>query len=120
MCIRDSRKILQSLLGESTMTQELALRLGSIARFGLDPNYYNSLLQQVAAVSPAQVRALLAKELDPSNEVIVLMGDRTSVTKGFSEAGVKDVKLVEPEYKYCLLYTSDAADERSSVDLGGR
>src|SRR5678809_398474 len=22
--------------------------------------------------------------------------------------------------KYCLLYTSDAADERSSVDLGGR
>ena len=23
-------------------------------------------------------------------------------------------------YRYCLLYTSDAADERSSVDLGGR
>ena len=23
-------------------------------------------------------------------------------------------------YKVCLLYTSDAADERSSVDLGGR
>ena len=23
-------------------------------------------------------------------------------------------------YKFCLLYTSDAADERSSVDLGGR
>src|SRR5678815_329890 len=25
-----------------------------------------------------------------------------------------------PEYFTCLLYTSDAADERSSVDLGGR
>ena len=24
------------------------------------------------------------------------------------------------QYGYCLLYTSDAADERSSVDLGGR
>ena len=23
-------------------------------------------------------------------------------------------------YAFCLLYTSDAADERSSVDLGGR
>ncbi len=23
-------------------------------------------------------------------------------------------------YRICLLYTSDAADERSSVDLGGR
>ena len=26
----------------------------------------------------------------------------------------------EREIKVCLLYTSDAADERSSVDLGGR
>src|SRR5678816_4944852 len=25
-----------------------------------------------------------------------------------------------PPYNFCLLYTSDAADERSSVDLGGR
>src|SRR5678815_3333995 len=28
--------------------------------------------------------------------------------------------LVPVETDYCLLYTSDAADERSSVDLGGR
>src|SRR5678815_6171470 len=27
---------------------------------------------------------------------------------------------VVKDYKACLLYTSDAADERSSVDLGGR
>ena len=26
----------------------------------------------------------------------------------------------EPPHLPCLLYTSDAADERSSVDLGGR
>ena len=24
------------------------------------------------------------------------------------------------QFMFCLLYTSDAADERSSVDLGGR
>ena len=29
-------------------------------------------------------------------------------------------KLQLPHIKVCLLYTSDAADERSSVDLGGR
>ena len=28
--------------------------------------------------------------------------------------------IVCGEYDSCLLYTSDAADERSSVDLGGR
>ena len=32
-----------------------------------------------------------------------------------------DGKAVEPTaFMACLLYTSDAADERSSVDLGGR
>src|SRR5678815_5632558 len=31
----------------------------------------------------------------------------------------KSEKLFAPLY-FCLLYTSDAADERSSVDLGGR
>ena len=29
-------------------------------------------------------------------------------------------KKVNTKYWVCLLYTSDAADERSSVDLGGR
>jgi len=29
-----------------------------------------------------------------------------------------DNKLIQP--KFCLLYTSDAADEEDSVDLGGR
>ena len=30
------------------------------------------------------------------------------------------VELDQVQFKGCLLYTSDAADERSSVDLGGR
>ena len=31
-----------------------------------------------------------------------------------------DAMLVVEQRGLCLLYTSDAADERSSVDLGGR
>ena len=36
--------------------------------------------------------------------------------------GDKDIDAFVPLYDFypCLLYTSDAADERSSVDLGGR
>ena len=34
-------------------------------------------------------------------------------------ANIRKLRKPEP-YKGCLLYTSDAADERSSVDLGGR
>src|SRR5678816_1241927 len=33
---------------------------------------------------------------------------------------MNDSRLVKRMYSGCLLYTSDAADERSSVDLGGR
>ena len=35
--------------------------------------------------------------------------------------GIHEVKVLESNgFLSCLLYTSDAADERSSVDLGGR
>ena len=30
------------------------------------------------------------------------------------------LKYIQAQFTCCLLYTSDAADERSSVDLGGR
>ena len=32
----------------------------------------------------------------------------------------KHIWIAISEFYLCLLYTSDAADERSSVDLGGR
>ncbi len=97
--VRARRKVLGGMLGESTVTTELAFRLGAVALYGLDPNYYNTMMQQVAAVSPAQVKALLAHELDPSNEVLVVLGDKAHLDKTFNEAGLKDVKIVEAEYK---------------------
>lgn len=97
--VRARRKLLSGLLTESTVTGELAARLTQVALYNLDPNYYNTLLQQVAAVSPAQVKALLAHEIDPSNEVIVALGDKAHLEKAFADAGITDVKIVEPEYK---------------------
>mgnify|MGYP003376122094 CR=1 FL=1 len=40
--------------------------------------------------------------------------------RGVLEMAVLRVLANEPSSYGCLLYTSDAADERSSVDLGGR
>jgi zinc protease len=96
---RARRQLIQKLLGESTVTDELAARLSFIAEHGLDTNWYNTLLQQIAACSPAQVRALIKSEIDPANEVVVLMGDSAHLEKTFREAGITDVKYVEPEYK---------------------
>ena len=36
------------------------------------------------------------------------------------EHGERGAPLAHEQHDGCLLYTSDAADERSSVDLGGR
>jgi zinc protease len=97
--VRARRKVVQELLGQSTLSTELASRLGQIARFGLELGYDNTLLRQTAALSTAQVKDLLARELDPKGEVVVTLGDRASVTHAFADAGIQDVKLVEPSYK---------------------
>ena len=97
--VRARRKIISELLGESTVTGELAQRLQFITVHGLKPTYYNTLMQQVAAASPAQVRALIQHELDANNEVIVVLGGKAHLDRAFADAGIKDVKIVEPDYK---------------------
>ena len=54
----------------------------------------------------------LEEQADGHYEIVAQL--RELVTSGFPDA--------DELFKYggCLLYTSDAADERSSVDLGGR
>jgi len=97
--VRARRKVVRNLLAGSTVSSELAFRLGQIARFGLDPSYDQDLLRQVAALSPAQVHQLIARELDPRTEVIVLLGARAAVTRAFADAGITDAKLVVPDIK---------------------
>ena len=55
--------------------------------------------------------------------------DRVLVDDGSADQSWTEIKRLKSIYpaihgvrlhKNCLLYTSDAADERSSVDLGGR
>ena len=70
-----------------------------MSMYGLPPTYYNTLLQQLAAASPAQLRAIIAAELSPANEAVVIQGDRAQITKTFADAGLKDIKIVEPDVK---------------------
>ena len=53
--------------------------------------------------------------LDPAGEAIKSASSKLGV------AGIKSLRIGKMiEVKICLLYTSDAADEEDSVDLGGR
>ena len=44
----------------------------------------------------------------------------SSLTEQEFDLGVLAQRFDGERHTFCLLYTSDAADERSSVDLGGR
>ena len=51
---------------------------------------------------------------------IVALGDEVEVMVLEIDEDKRRISLGMKQCKACLLYTSDAADERSSVDLGGR
>ncbi|MEO8843788.1 MAG: pitrilysin family protein [Kofleriaceae bacterium] len=97
--VRARRTLISKMLGESTVTEDLANALAYVANYNLSPNFYNTLLQQIAAVSPAQIRALIKTEIDPNNEVVVVLGDKAHVERAFADAGIKDIKVVEPDFK---------------------
>lgn len=97
--VRARRKLIQELLGQSTVSQELAFRLNAIASYDLPADHYDKLLRTIAAVSPAQVRALIQRELDPAKEIVVTMADQATLEKAFKDAGLSDFKLVQPSYE---------------------
>jgi len=97
--VRARRKLIQVLLAESTVSSQVAQRLGLIARYELDEGYYNTLLKTIAVVSIAQIKSLITRELDAQKEIIVLQADRATLEAAFQEAGITDFRIVEPEYK---------------------
>ena len=88
------RQVLRQLVAESTDTQQMAARLARIAAFGLGPDYYDSLVKYVAAASPAQVRAIIAEELRPDQEIVVCMADRPTLDRAFRQAGLARPRFI--------------------------
>ena len=88
--------VLKKLLAQSTESYTLAGRLSQIARYKLDTAYYEKLARNVASVLPKQVKALMAIELDPNKEIIVNMADRPTLEASFAEAGLDNVRIVDP------------------------
>src|SRR5678816_4940964 len=87
------KRVLLKLSGESLMGDK---------NFGLDPNVLSQYSSDIKSITELNV------------QVAVVIGGG-NIYRGMNEAETG----IERAHG-CLLYTSDAADERSSVDLGGR
>ena len=66
----------------------IARQLGDLFAYDLPLDYYNNYVQRVLSVSAADVRRVARQYVDPSNVVVVLVGDRSKI-----EAGVRALKL---------------------------
>lgn len=95
--VRARRKVVRDLLGATNTSTVLADRLARIGAFGLPADYYTTLLDQLATLTPAQVKAVIATELDPKSEIVTALGDRPTIEKAFARANLHDVTIVEPD-----------------------
>ncbi len=90
------KTVLSSMLAESTESGALAGRLTQIARYHGDADQYDKLAREVAAMTPAAVKAVMLKDLNPKKEIIVNMADRETLDASFAEAGLDNVRILDP------------------------
>jgi len=73
------RKRVDALLASASNSQLVAGRLELIARFALSDAFYDTLVRRMAALSPADVEAILSVELQASNQVTGAFGPPRAV-----------------------------------------
>lgn len=83
---RARRDVLRQLLVEFTDSSSLASQLATIAAYELPADFFDRLAKQIAAMSPAQVKALIAAELRPETEVTVMLGTKEQIEKAHQVA----------------------------------
>src|SRR5678815_5260827 len=116
MCIRDS------LYGKFRRGEIKRLILSKVGNFAIDLPDAQVLIQVSGTFGSRQEEAQrLGRILRPkaNAETAYFFSLVTRDTRELDFAHHRQMFLTEQGYS-CLLYTSDAADERSSVDLGGR
>ncbi len=74
------------LPGEFETTQQIAAALVPIALYDLPLDYYNTFVQNVEAITQAEIQRVANQYINPSSLAIVIVGDRKSI-----EAGLKKV-----------------------------
>jgi zinc protease len=74
------------LPGDFETTQQIAAALIPAALYDLPLDYYNTYVQNIEAVSAAEVQRVARQYINPASLAIVIVGDRANI-----EAGLKAV-----------------------------
>lgn len=93
---------------------QMANRLSDVVLYGLPDNYFNNYIQQVRAVTLADVQRVANRYLDPSKMAILVVGDRKVIEPGLRslEAVGTTITFVDMEGKPVAVRTVDGGDSR--------
>jgi zinc protease len=73
----------------------IAGRISDLVQHGLPASYFNDYVDNVLAVTRADVERVARQYLDPDNVAIFVVGDRAVVEQQIRELGLGDVTLLE-------------------------
>lgn len=89
------RAVVEELVANFNESSTLAMQLGFLAKYDLPAAYYDELLAAVASMTPTDLTPLIASELAPEQEVVVLLGGRKPLERAFAGADLTGVRWVE-------------------------
>ncbi|HKO99285.1 MAG TPA: pitrilysin family protein [Pyrinomonadaceae bacterium] len=94
---------------------QMATRLSDVVTYGLPDNYFNNYIQNVRAVTVADVQRVANRYLDPSRMAILVVGDRKVIEPGLRslETVGSTITFVDTEGKPVAVRSgSDGAESR--------
>ena len=79
--------------GNFETTQDIAFQLIPVALYGLPLDYYNNYVQNIEAVTQADVARVAQQYINPASLAVVIVGDRKSIEPGLKATNVAPIVI---------------------------
>jgi zinc protease len=90
---RAKRYLQLQLPGNFETTQDIAFQLVPVALYGLPLDYYNNYVQNIEAITAADVARVAQQYINPGSLAVVIVGDRKSIESGLKAINVGPVVI---------------------------
>ena len=90
---RAKRYLQLQLPGNFETTQQIAAALVPVALYGLPLDYYNNYVQNIEAVTQADVARVAQQYINPGSLAVVIVGDRKTIEAGLKATNVGPIAI---------------------------
>ncbi len=81
------------LPGEFETSQQIASQLVPVALHGLPLDYYNNYVQNIEAITQADVQRVAREHINPASLAVVIVGDRKSIEAGLRAVNAGPISI---------------------------